>query len=183
MRTQSNSQRSNSFASPRAHHVPAAFALAVDIVSLSPLECMLSYNYYTSLVTHTVLPLLAVAALLLTKTVSKAIGRPAVGTRCVTAAFYIIFFICATAKSNPARPLATRCWDSTALSCDADPSVSAKIFTTFNCETFDGEFDGSNSWMRVDLTVDCNASDRGAWIAYAAIMSACPDPNRPPMCP
>ena len=52
------------------------------------------------------------------------------------------------------------------------PSVSAKIFTTFNCEKFDGEFDGSDSWMRVDLTIDCNAPERGGWIAYAVIMSA-----------
>ena len=54
----------------------------LDILSLSPLGCMLSYNYYTSLVTHTVLPLLAVGALLLVRTALKASGHPAVGTRC-----------------------------------------------------------------------------------------------------
>ena len=57
----------------------------LDILSLSPLGCMLSYNYYTSLVTHTVLPLLAVGALLLVRTALKASGHPAIGTRCVTA--------------------------------------------------------------------------------------------------
>ena len=52
----------------------------------------------------------------------------------------------------------------------ADPSVSAKVFTTFNCEQFDGEFDGSDSWMRVDLSIDCNAPERSGWIAYAVVM-------------
>ena len=50
--------------------------------------------------------------------------------------------------------------------------AASRIFTTFNCEHFDGEFDGSDSWMRVDLTIDCNAPERGGWVAYAVIMSA-----------
>ena len=33
-----------------------------------------------------------------------------------------------------------------------------------------GEFDGSDQWLRADLKVDCNADDRGAWLAYATVM-------------
>ena len=35
-----------------------------------------------------------------------------------------------------------------------------QIFSTFNCEKFDGDFDGSDRWMRVDLTINCNAPER-----------------------
>ena len=117
----------------------------LDVVALLPLACILDdYNFYVSLVSHCTLPLVAVGALLLAKVALKHYGRPETGSHCVTAAFYVIFFVY--------------------------PSVSAKIFSTFNCETFDGEYDGSDSWMRVDLTTDCNAAERGWWIAYAVLM-------------
>ena len=50
------------------------------------------------------------------------------------------------------------------------PSTTAKIFATFNCVSFDDDFDGSDSWMRADLAVDCNAPERSGWIAYAVTM-------------
>ena len=116
----------------------------LNLMALAPVECMLVYNFYSSLVVSTMVPLGCVVALLLLRFWFKLKGNLSNSQRCVTAAFYIIFFVY--------------------------PSVSAKIFTTFNCVTFDDTYDGSNSWMRVDLTVDCNAPGRGGWIAYACLM-------------
>ena len=47
-----------------------------------------------------------------------------------------------------------------------------QIFATFNCVTFDDEFNGSDRWLRVDLTIDCNSPDRNGWLAYASMMIA-----------
>ena len=124
----------------------------LDLVNISPFECLLPYSFYTSLVSHTILPLAAVAGLLAIRPALKKAGKQEASLRCVTAAFYVVFFVY--------------------------PSVTAKIFTTFNCEQFDGEFDGSDSWMRVDLTIDCNAPERGGWIAYAGVMSTRAKSNR-----
>ena len=112
----------------------------LDLIQLSPFECVLSYNFYVSLVSHTVLPMVAVVLLLLVRTALMAAGKKEIAGRCVVAAFYIIFFIY--------------------------PSVSTRIFSTFNCE----QFDGSDRWLRVDLKVDCNAPERPAWIVFATVM-------------
>jgi hypothetical protein len=65
----------------------------LDIVNISPFECLLPYSFYTSLVSHTVLPLAVVAGLLLTRLALKRAGRQEASSRCVTAAFYVVFFI------------------------------------------------------------------------------------------
>ena len=65
----------------------------LDVVSVSPFECLLPYSFYTSLVSHTVLPLAAVAGLLLARPALKRAGRQEASSRCVTAAFYVVFFI------------------------------------------------------------------------------------------
>ena len=118
----------------------------LDLATLAPFECVFVYSHYSSLVAHTLLPAFAVSVLLL---MSRLFRSPSGGAsrsseRCATAAFYIVFFVY--------------------------PSVSAKIFSTFNCEQFDGSFDGSDRWMRADVTVDCNAAERAGWIAYASCM-------------
>ena len=59
----------------------------LDIISVSPFECLLPYSFYTSLVSHTVLPLAAVAGLLLARPALKKVGRQEASSRCVTAAF------------------------------------------------------------------------------------------------
>lgn len=50
------------------------------------------------------------------------------------------------------------------------PSTSAKVFSVFNCETLDDALDGSDRWLRADLSIDCNAPDRAAYTAYACLM-------------
>lgn len=44
------------------------------------------------------------------------------------------------------------------------PSVSSTILATFVCRTFD---DGS-SWLRKDITVNCEAPDRAGWLVLAS---------------
>ena len=117
----------------------------LDLFGLAPIDCIVTgQNFYTSLVSTTVLPLVAVGGLLVARAVAIVAHKPEVGARCVVGAFFVIFLVF--------------------------PSVSARVFTTFNCETFDGEFDGSDSWMRADLSVDCNAPERTGWIAFARFM-------------
>ena len=41
------------------------------------------------------LPLLAVGGMMVARTVAKAAHKPDIGARCVVAAFYILFFVCA----------------------------------------------------------------------------------------
>ena len=59
----------------------------LDIVNISPFECLLPYSFYTSLVSHTVLPIAAVAGLLAIRPALKAAGKQEASSRCVTAAF------------------------------------------------------------------------------------------------
>ena len=47
----------------------------LDLVNISPFECILPYSFYTSLVSHTVLPLAAVAGLLGIRPALKAVGK------------------------------------------------------------------------------------------------------------
>ena len=148
--------------------VLGAFAMInLDIVNISPFECVATFTsgFYTTLLSHTLMPLAAVAGLLLLRHKLRKKGKREIASRCVTAAFYIIFFIYPSVSAKQARAVEH---GSRFLS---DPPLLHRIFTTFNCVQFDGEFDGSNSWMRVDLTVDCNAPERGGWVAYAVIMS------------
>ena len=111
----------------------------INILDSSPIGCSMDVSFYTTLVVHTTFPMAAVIALLIARRYTSA----KLGTQCATAAFYILFFIY--------------------------PSVTAKIFTTFNCVTFDDEFDGSDSFLRVDLSISCNAPERAGWLAYAIV--------------
>ena len=117
------------------------------IAALPPYPASLAWKIFHTQVTHTVLPLVSVLSLLGAHKALKTAGKQEIASRCVTSAFYVIFFVY--------------------------PSVSAKIFSTFNCVQFEGEFDGSDSWMRGDLTIDCNAPERAGWLAYAGVMSQC----------
>ena len=46
------------------------------------------------------------------------------------------------------------------------PSTSAAIFATFQCEPLD---DGS-SWLRADLSIDCNSPTHNWYVSYASCM-------------
>ena len=72
----------------------------LDIVGLAPFDCMVTRNFYTSLVSHTVLPLLAVGGLLVARAMAKAANKPEVGARCVVGAFFVIFLVCMARSSN-----------------------------------------------------------------------------------
>ena len=75
----------------------------LDVVNMAPFECTLPYSFYSSLVSHTVIPMVAVVALLCGRAVFKAAGRPAIASRCVTAAFYVVFFVLQRLQSSISR--------------------------------------------------------------------------------
>lgn len=38
------------------------------------------------------------------------------------------------------------------------------------CDHLDDELDGSDSYLRADLSIDCNGASRGPFLAYASVM-------------
>lgn len=91
----------------------------LDLVQLSPIGCMFAYNFYTSLVFHTLLPLAAVGALM----VARKVLKPTVGSRCALCMFCIIFFVYVRPEriEHETRPLIARAMQ---------PKVSRSIRTT-----------------------------------------------------
>lgn len=122
-----------------------------DFLALMPLECHFEYNFYRSLVVRTITPLLILSGLLSASALAARrhaqTGRAEwqkLAGHCSTACFLLIFFIY--------------------------PSVSSKIFQTFTCDSLDDELDGSDRWLRADLSIDCNGPERAGYIAFATIM-------------
>ena len=50
------------------------------------------------------------------------------------------------------------------------PGTSSMLFATFICDNLGETFEGSDRYLRADLSIDCNASDRSLYVSYAAIM-------------
>ena len=73
----------------------------LDLIEMMPLSCMLEYNFYTSLVTHTLVPVVFILGLIGAQRLflhyySEPRGPRSLkigieyGARCITAAFYIV---------------------------------------------------------------------------------------------
>jgi hypothetical protein len=129
----------------------------LNLIQLLPISCIGEYNFYSSLLVHTLVPLCVIITLFITRQVllseriaewmkqhAPRICTEKVADRCSLVAFLVIFLVY--------------------------PSVSSKIFATFACDELDAEYDGSDSWLRADLSISCNASDRAGWLAFAVIM-------------
>ena len=72
----------------------------INLLDQSPLGCSVDLSFYTSLVAHTTIPMAVVITLLVARRYTSA----KLGTRLVTAAFYIIFFICAPPRKTEHGP-------------------------------------------------------------------------------
>lgn len=70
--------------------------------------------------------------------------RPTIKDKCFTTSFLVIFLVY--------------------------PSVCAKVFATFVCSELDEDLEGSNSYLRADLSISCNGPWRSVMLAYATVM-------------
>jgi len=137
-------------------------ALELNFVEILPLGCVYNVSFYevrtrrraslARVFTEAELTLTPTAQALLVRTLTLPLlgvavlpvwllrARPAVLDFCSGALFLILFLIY--------------------------PSTSAAIFATFQCEPLD---DGS-SWLRADLSIDCNSPTHNWYVWYASCM-------------
>jgi len=123
--------------------------LQLDVFTVIPLPCIFESDFHSLLLLRTIIPLAIMSLLSCTSwllvreaSVSSERGeaRALLGGVLINLTFMILFCVY--------------------------PSTSSTIFTTFQCEDLD---DGS-SWLRADLSIDCNSSKHVAMTTYAAIM-------------
>ena len=62
----------------------------LDVVSMAPVECVTTYNFYSGLLSDTLLPMNVIAVLLIGRKIASKMGKPGIGGRCVIAAFYVV---------------------------------------------------------------------------------------------
>ena len=131
-------------------------ALELNFVDLLPLGCVLDISFYEGLLVRTLtLPALSVlffALRLLHHRQPDAPSFKAVLEFCRGGLFLVLFLIY--------------------------PSTSATIFATFQCEPLD---DGS-SWLRADLSIDCN-SPTHTWYTAPSPSLSFSQPPPPPLPP
>lgn len=125
--------------------------LQLNLVSLPNVGCMVSTNFYDSLTVSTIAPFVIFAAV----------------------AIYIQLVALHAMRQNERNPYYTtqRARRDTinaafAISYFVVVNVSTKIFQVFQCETFD---DGQ-SYLVADLSINCNAPERSAYVTYGILM-------------
>ena len=117
--------------------------VSLDFISFLPLGCMAPTDFYSSLLAYTALPLVFSACLIgYYVSLSKKTDEKSVSTRNkIFETFLAITFVLL-------------------------PSVSIKVLSTFACHDFD---DGSR-YLKVDYSIDCNASTHSLYWLYSGLM-------------
>ena len=113
----------------------------LDFISFMPIGCMTETNFHHSLVGYTLGPLL-VFALMLAVYGSNKNKNPALANRVFSYFLALTFLVL--------------------------PSVSIKIFSTFACRIFDGDY---GRFLKVDYNIDCDGDEHAFYEAYAMIMA------------
>ena len=112
----------------------------VDFVSFMPIGCLTETNFHHSLVGYTIGPLLIFALMLLAYHKSKGNDDRLANT--IFGYFLALTFLIL-------------------------PSVSIKIFSTFACRNFDGDY---GSFLKVDYSVDCGGDEHKFYEKYVLFM-------------
>jgi hypothetical protein len=117
--------------------------VSLDFISFLPLGCMAPAHFYNTLLVYTLLPLLTSIVL---------IGA---------------YFVLHTRTDRRSVFLCNKLFEVfLAMTFILLPSVSIKVFSTFACHHFD---DGT-SFLTVDYSIDCNASEHTFYRLYAGAM-------------
>ena len=112
---------------------------SMNFISFMPLGCTAPVDHYSSLMTYTIIPILLGIALIIG---SRVAGKPELRNKIFEVFLGMTFLIL--------------------------PAVAMKIFSTFACSEFDGEY---GSFLKVDYSIACDdSSERGAYTAYAGLM-------------
>ncbi|GMH68263.1 hypothetical protein TrST_g5438 [Triparma strigata] len=120
---------------------------SLDFISIMPLGCIAPADFYVKLVVYTALPL-------------------------ILGAILIVWYTILSSSSSPERQnLKVKVFQVfLALTFIVLPSVSVKIFSTFACHTFDGDY---GSYLKADFSLDCTTDTHKFHMFYAAFMVIC----------
>ncbi|GMI38151.1 hypothetical protein TeGR_g7086, partial [Tetraparma gracilis] len=125
--------------------VMAAMSFAnLDFISVAPMGCLVSTSYHHQLLTYTILPLVAFAALL--------------------GLYKILGLRRSSTTSNEFRDQVFNSF--LLLTFLVLPTTSTKILNTFACD----EFDDGTRWLRRDLGIDCDSATHKFFELYAMCM-------------
>eukprot|EP00519_Triparma_laevis_P010367 CAMPEP_0182498006 /NCGR_PEP_ID=MMETSP1321-20130603/6353_1 /TAXON_ID=91990 /ORGANISM="Bolidomonas sp., Strain RCC1657" /LENGTH=1411 /DNA_ID=CAMNT_0024702007 /DNA_START=67 /DNA_END=4302 /DNA_ORIENTATION=- len=118
-----------------------------NFISFIPLGCVAQADFYSQLLVYTLTPLLISIVL-------------------------IGWYKYLSGSTSPeAKDLQVKIFEVfLAITFIVLPSVSVKIFSTFACQKFD---DGYGSYLKVDLSLDCNNSQHKFYEIYALFMALC----------
>ena len=132
--------RADSSCSPRGsswNTLPPHFQVLdlfnLNLFELVPFGCVMPYNFYGSLVAQTCSICVTVGLLAACGHVLGRNGKLKESSTCFSASFIVLFL--------------------------TYPGTSTRIFQTFLCDTLDDKIDGSDRFLRADLSIDCNAPE------------------------
>ena len=117
-----------------------AGVLQIELPALMPLDCIVRASYYERLIFKTVWPLAVYILLFVSAKGLRVRGKEDQADSLINFLFLIMFLLY--------------------------PSISSQLLSMFYCY---GREDGT-SWLRVDLSLDCNTSQHYAMLAYTWIM-------------
>ncbi|GMI20590.1 hypothetical protein TeGR_g10141 [Tetraparma gracilis] len=115
-------------------------AVNVDFISFMPIGCMTPTNFHSSLVGYTAGFLLVFAVMLAAWACNRK-SKPEFANKIFGYFLALTFLVL--------------------------PSISIKIFSTFACRTFDGEY---GSFLKVDYSIDCMSDEHKLAEKYALVM-------------
>ncbi|GMH98757.1 hypothetical protein TrVE_jg2081 [Triparma verrucosa] len=118
--------------------------VSLDFISFMPLGCIAPADFYSQLVAYTAIPVILSAMLI---------------------AYYIKLSNSPDPNANDLKVKVFQVF--LTLTFIVLPSVSIKIFSTFACQRFDGDY---GSYLKADFSINCNSDEHKAFQTYAALM-------------
>ncbi|GMH92878.1 hypothetical protein TL16_g12477 [Triparma laevis f. inornata] len=118
--------------------------VSLDFISFMPLGCIAPADFYSQLVAYTAIPVILSAMLI---------------------AYYIKLSNSPDPNANDLKVKVFQVF--LTLTFIVLPSVSIKIFSTFACQRFDGDY---GSYLKADFSINCNSDEHKAYQTYAALM-------------
>jgi hypothetical protein len=119
----------------------------VNFLSLMPLGCVFPSNYHTQLLGYTLTPLFVSCIVFIVYKLSERCSRVSEKVIAMKNRLFSSFLL---------------------LTFMLLPTVSVKIFSTFACRTFDGDY---GSFLKVDLSINCDSRQHAFYVAYAVLMT------------
>lgn len=147
--------------------------LELNFIDLVPFGCLVSWNFHVSLVVRTlILPVISCSMYLVR--MYRVRKHEARSKREALDAGSVRHNASLPASASPTRPLDLLLANTETVAFFLlfllYPSVSAKIFATFQCD----DFDDGNRWLRLDYSINCDSPMHIIMTIYAVIMLVYP---------